>query len=216
MTASPRGNHLFGMPDHAPLSQAVARLTRAHERAVGEHIGEEPPLLDLLEVAIKTDTSGATGNGGGGTRAGGPVDVNALHIWQTIAGTVGEFWPGKGRLEYAHMRLKERLTWWTSTVAGTENEPHLLEMCEYWERMVRDLLEPPKRVPIRGAQCPRCKEYQVLGTNADGQRVYQPCLLAYLSEDPIRVECRGCGGTWYNLAFLQLEVEVLTGGASGS
>lgn len=204
------------MPDSAPLSQAVHTLTRSHERTFGGLTGEEPALLALLEQAIKTDTSGASGNGGGNTRAGGPVDVNALHIWQGIHGVVDEFWPGKGRLEYAHMRLTERLTWWTSSIAGTDDEAHLLQVCEIWIGKIRDLLEPPKRVPVRGAQCPRCKEHQVLETNLDGQRVYQPCLLAHMSETPVRVECRGCGGTWYNLEFLKLEVEVLTGCATGS
>ena len=198
------------MPDSAALSQAVYLLTRPHERTAGEQTGQEPALLDLLEVAIKTDTSGATGNGGGSTRAGGPVDVNALSIWQDIHRVVEEFWPGQGRLEYAHMRLIERLTWWASSLAGTDNEVHLLELCEAWISRIRDLLEPPKRVPLRGAQCPRCKENQVLETNLDGQRVYQPTLIAHLSESPVRVECRACGGTWYNLEMLGLEVSVLT------
>jgi hypothetical protein len=195
------------MPDHAALSQAVFVLTKPHTRTLAEHTGQEPALLDLLEVAIKTDTSGATGNGSG-TRAGGPVDVNALSIRQDIWNVVAEFWPGKGRIEYAHMRLKERLIWWTSTLAGTENEVHLLEMCEIWTGRIRDLLEPPKRVPLRGAQCPRCKENQVLETDLDGHRVYQPTMVAHLSETPARVECRACGGTWYNLEFLGLEVAV--------
>lgn len=204
------------MPDHTPLSQAVEILTRPHERTVGQHTGQEPALFDLLEVAIKTDTSGATGNGGGSTRAGGPVDVNALSIWQGIYQVVGEFWPGKGQLQYAHMRLIERFTWWVSTVAGTDDEVHLLQLCEIWTGKIRDLLEPPKRVPVRGAQCPRCKEHQVLGDDPEGRRVYQPTLLAHLSEDPVRVECRACGGTWYNLDLLKLEVEVLLGSASGT
>lgn len=206
-----RGINLFGMPDHAPLSQAVYLLARPHERTVGELTGQEPALLDLLELAIKTDTSGASGNGGGSTRAGGPVDVNALSIWQGISDVVAEFWPGKGQLQYAKMHLIDRLTWWAGTVAGTENEGHLTELCGIWAGKIRDLLEPPKRVPVRGGQCPRCREFQVLGTDLDGKNVYQPCLLAHMSENPIRVECRGCGGTWYSLDLLKLEVEVLLG-----
>jgi hypothetical protein len=205
------------MPDHATLSQAVALLTRPHERTVGEHTGQEPALLDLLEVAIKSDTSGASGEGtSGSSTPGNPVDVNALHIWQTIYTCVGEFWPGKGQLVHAHLPLKARLEWWTSSIAGTENEVHLEEMCDYWAGLIRDLLEPPKRVPIRGGQCPRCKEHQVLGTDPDGQRVYQPTLLAHMSESPLRVECRACGGTWYSLDMLKLEVDVVLGDASGT
>jgi hypothetical protein len=139
-----------------------------------------------------------------------------LSIWQGIYQVVGEFWPGKGQLQHASMRLIDRLTWWASTVAGTDDEVHLLELCDIWAGKIRDLLEPPKRVPVRGGQCPRCREYQVLGTDLDGQRVYQPCLLAHMSENPVRVECLGCGGTWYSLDLLKLEVEVILGSASGS
>lgn len=196
------------MPDTAPLSQAVHLLVRPHARTAGELAGVEPALLDLLEVAIKSDTSGASGSGGS-TKAGSPMDVNALHLWQTIYGCVGEFWPGKGQLTHAALPLKARLQWWTETVAGTDDEVHLLEMCEYWASQIRDLLEPPKRVPVRGGQCPRCKEHQVLETDPDGQRVYQPCLLAHLSENPVRVECRGCGGTWYGLGTLEMELDFL-------
>lgn len=194
---------MFGMPDSALLSQAVADLTRSHERTAGEHTGQEPALLDLLEVAIKSDTSGASG-GGGSTRAASPMDVTALHLWQTIAQTIGEFWPGRGQLSHAKLPQKDRLTWWAETVAGTDNEVHLLEMCDYWIGQIRDLLEPPKRVPLRGAQCARCREYQVLGHNPDGERVYGPCLLAHLSETPVRIECLGCGGQWYDGEMLEL------------
>ena len=203
-----RGITLYGMPDNAELSKAVHLLIAPHGRTAGELAGVEPALLDLLEVAIKSDTSGASG-AGGSTRAGSPMDVNALHLWQTIYSCVGEFWPGKGQLAHAGMHLKARLQWWTEQVAGTDNEVHLTEMCDHWAGQIRDLLEPPKRVPVRGGQCPRCKEHQVLGTDPDGQRVYQPCLLAHLSETPLRVECRACGGTWYSLDLLKLEVEVL-------
>lgn len=202
---------MFGMPDATPLSQVVFELTRPHTRTVGEHTGQEPALLALLEVAIKTDTSGASG-GGGSSRNGAPVDVNALSIWQAISQTVGEYWPGRGQLHHAKLHLIDRLTWWTETVAGTTDEVHLEEMCSYWRGQIRELLEPLKRVPIRGGQCARCKEYQVLETDLDGQRVYQPCLTAHLSEDPVRIECRGCGGTWYGNTELQLMELLLANG----
>ena len=201
-----RGMTLYGMPDTAALSQVVTELTRPHTRTVGDQCGVEPPLLALLEVAIKSDTSGASG-GGGASRTGAPVDVNALSIWQGIGQCVGEYWPGRGDLAQAKTHLIVRLQRWTEQVAGTDNEVHLLEMCEYWRGQIRELLEPPKRVPVRGGQCPRCHANQVLGTDPDGQRVYQPCLLAHLSEDPVRVECLACGGTWYSLDMLELEVD---------
>lgn len=193
---------MYGLPDSAELSQVVHELTATHPRTVGEHSGQEPALLALLEVAIKSDTSGAYG--GGASRTGAPVDTAALHLWGEISGCIGEYWPGRGDLARAKTPVIRRLELWTEQVAGTDNEVHLLEMCEYWHQQIRDMLEPPKRVPVRGAQCPRCKDHQVLGTNPDGERVYVPCLLAHLSEDPVRVECLGCGGTWYGNTVLQM------------
>lgn len=197
---------MYGMPNGNPLSKAVAVLCQPHQATHPDgYSGEEEPLLRILEGAIGSDQGRGSVSGVSG--ASGVLNLSALELWQSIHRTVGEFWPGRGDLAQAKAHLIKRLEAWTLQVAGTAHEPHLTEMCDYWAQQIRDLLDPPKRVPIRGGQCPRCKGHQVLGTDPDGQRVYQPTLLAHISEDPVRVECLGCGGTWYGntqLALLEL------------
>lgn len=191
------------MPNSTPLSKAVEELCQMHQATDRQGFsGQEAPLLRMLELAVGSDMGRGSVSGVGGTN--GVLNLGALELWQDIHRTVGEYWPGRGNLALAKTHLIQRVEMWTEQVAGTENEPHLLEMCLWWAAQVRDLLDPPKRVPIRGGQCPRCKEYQVLGTNPDGERVFGPCLLAHTSETPVRVECLGCGGTWYDGAMLEL------------
>jgi hypothetical protein len=191
------------MPSSNPLSQAVAELCQLHQATDRQGFsGQEAPLLRMLELAIGSDMGRGSLSGVGG--ANGVLNLGALELWQSIHHTVGEFWPGKGNLAMAKTHLIHRLELWTTAVANTDDAPHLLELCLWWASQVRDLLDPPKRVPIRGGQCPRCSEYQVLGTNPDGERVYVPCLLAHLSEEPVRVECLGCGGQWYDGNLLAL------------
>lgn len=190
---------MFGLPPGNPLRETVIDLTRDHERTVGAVVGTEPPLLRLLEVAIKADTSGASG-GSGRSKNSAPLDVTALALWEEIATVVGNHWPGKGDLKMTTTHLIDRLTWWTNTVAGTDNEPHLLEFCEYWHRSIRNLLEPPKRIAIRGVPCPGCDETWVI-QEQPGETVYVPSLLAHASENPLRVECLACGENFNELAL---------------
>jgi hypothetical protein len=197
---------VYGLPSGNALSQAVVVLCQEHPATDRQGFsGQEAPLLRMLELSIGSDMGKGSVSGVSG--ANGVLNLGALELWQAIHRTVGEFWPGKGNLAMAKAHLITRLELWATQVGGTENEPHLLEMCAYWAEQIRDLLDPPKRVPIRGGQCPRCKEHQVLGTNPDGERVYVPCLLAHLSEEPVRVECLGCGGQWYDGNLLALALQ---------
>lgn len=193
---------MYGLADTAPLSRVVHELCHTHEHTAGEHTGQEPALLAMLEVAIGSDRGRGSVSGVSG--ASGVLNLGALTLWGEITRCVGAFWPGRGDLTQAGTHLIRRLELWTETVTGTEDEVHLQEMCDFWASEIRNLLDPPKRVPVRGGQCPRCKEHQVLGTNPEGERVYVPCLLAHLSEDPMRVECLGCGGTWYGNTVLSM------------
>lgn len=132
---------MFGLPNKHPLSEVVLELTQDHLRIAGENQGQEPPLLRLLELAIKADTSGASG-GSGRNKNSAPLDVNALALWESIARVIGDHWPGRGDLTLTTTHLIDRLVWWTNSVAGTYNEGHLLEFCVYWRDEIRFLLEP--------------------------------------------------------------------------
>ncbi len=181
---------MFGLPNGNPLSEVVLELTRDHPRCVGELSGTEPPLLRLLEVAIKADTSGASG-GSGRSVASAPLDVTALSLWEEIREVIGNHWPGKGDLSLSTTHMIDRLEWWTNSLAGSENEAHLLEYCVYWRTAIRDLLEPPTVVELRGVECPDCKTRWLVHEDETGN-TYKPPLRVHMSETPVRVECLYC------------------------
>lgn len=198
---------MFGLPPGSSLAEVVHELTATHIRTVGELTGPEPALLQMLERAIASDTSGASG-GGSSTRRGAPVDVIALTLWTEISQCVGEHWPHRGDLAMAGTPLIERLVIWTSSLAGTDQEVHLLEMCRYWQRSIRDLLDPPKSIPLRGHQCPDCRKFWVASLDPDGGMVWQPAILVHLSEDPVRAECRSCDAVWRGGELVELGAAV--------
>lgn len=185
---------MYGLPDSNPLSAVVHELVSSHERTVGDLTGQEPALLLQLQRAIASDTSGAYG--GGSTRTGAPIDPSALALWDEIRGCIGEFWPGRGDLRQATTPVPQRLRMWVSAVAGTPNEIHLLEMCEHWIHRIRDLLEPPKRVPLWGVNCPACGHNKVWAPNQYGESALAPAILVHASESPIRAECLACEEHW--------------------
>lgn len=193
---------MFGLPPGNALREVVVELTRDHTRTVGELMGTEPPLLRLLEVAIRADTSGAAG-GAGRNKNSAPLDVTALVLWSEISEVVGLNWPGRHDLSRQRTHLIDRLTAWTNVVAGGENEPHLLEYCEYWSAAIRELLEPTRRVPLRGVSCMGCKLTWVTDEQ-DGQTTYMPALVASISERHLHgvlVHCEACDGQWSGVAL---------------
>lgn len=190
---------MFGLPPGDKLREAVMVLARDHERTVGENTGTEPPLLRLLERAIRADTSGA-GGGPGRNKNSTPLDVTALSLWEEIAEVVSSHWPGRGDPRYRDQHLIDRLTWWTNNVAGTENHRYLEEFALWWIACIRNLLEPPKRIAIRGVTCPSCDSTWVV-REQPGETIYVPALLAHASENPLRVECLACGENFNELAL---------------
>lgn len=193
---------MFGLPPGNPLREVVVELTRDHTRTVGELTGTEPPLLRLLEVAVKASTSGGSG-GSGRSVSSAPLDVTALSLWEEIAEVVGCNWPGRWLPQHKDQHLIDRLTWWTNTVAAGPNEPDLLEYCVYWAASIRELLEPAQRIPLRGVPCMNCKETWVVD-DKDGETTYIPALTASISErhlHGVKVYCLACEEAYSGLAL---------------
>lgn len=193
---------MFGLPPGNPLREVVVELTRDHTRTVGGILGTEPPLLRLLEVAIRSSTSGGEG-GGGRSKNSAPLDVTALALWEDISRIVGDHWPGRADLARQRTHLMDRLTAWTNVVAGGENEEHLLEFCIYWRNQIRELLEPKQLIPLRGVSCMGCKEAWVV-EEKEGEHVYVPALRASISErhkHGVEVRCLHCEETWSGLGL---------------
>jgi hypothetical protein len=202
---------MYGMPDGNPLAEVVSQLCQTHSRrhitAEGELVeGQEPALLVMLERAVASDTSGAYG--GGATRTGSPVDVKAMALLDTIKGTVARHWPGRGDATLQDTPLRTRLEEWTRQVAFTNDEAHLLEMCLWWRSQIRDMFEPPKDAPLRGICCPACSASHVEELDEEGMTIFNVSLVAHLSEEPVRAECRGCGQEWRGGELLDLRAAV--------
>lgn len=194
---------MFGLSNSHPLSLAAAELTRGHKRTKDGHTGIEPPLLQMLEEAIASDSG--RGTAAGVSRTGSPLNVGALHLWDSISAVVAEHWPGHGVLAQHKTPLIDRLTEWVQEVAGTDSELHLLEMCTWWAAQIRQQLEPVHPVPLRGTACLKCKAVTIPVQDEEGGTVLQPALLAHAHETPVMVECIGCGTAWTGGAIYQYQ-----------
>lgn len=192
---------MFGLPTHHALSKAAAELTRGHKRTKDGHTGIEPPLLEMLEQAIASDSG--RGTAAGVSRTGSPLDVGALHLWDSIYTVVAEHWPGHGDLALAKTPLIDRVTAWVEDVAGTPNEPHLLEYLLYWAGCIRQHLEPVRPVPLRHTACLQCKAVTIPQQDEDGATCYAPALQAHTAASPLLVECLGCGTSWVGASVYQ-------------
>lgn len=177
---------MFGLPNHHPLSKAVAVLTRDHEHTVDGVTGTEEPLLLMLERAIRSDTSGATSSGAGGT--GAVLDAAALDLRDEISNLV----PGN-----APELLLVRLEVHANRLAGDEQaEWDLRKLCEGWTAAIRELLQPTRRVPVKDQHCPACGYAQTTVTNPDGEDVVRPALEASLTGADSTLRCLVCQSEW--------------------
>lgn len=195
---------MFGLPNDAPLSQVVHELTEAHTHTYGGLTGIEPGLLHLLRQAVATSSGRGSAPGGSGSKASAPVDAAALTLWESISGTVDAHWPGRTQRYEQDPSVQFKLQRWTAVVAGTENEVHLLEMATWWRKQIRDLLNPPQVIPLRGVGCKMCGCQAVTQIDLDGGTVVQPALTAYASENPMRVVCGACSTEWQGELAIQL------------
>lgn len=194
---------MFGLPNHAPLSQVVHELTESHRHTYGRLTGIEPGLLQLLRDAVAS-SSGRGSAPGGGSKASAPLDATALTLWESIAGTVDAHWPGRLDRHPVDPPVPYKLQRWVAAVAGTEDEVHLLEMATWWRKQIRDLLDPPQVIPLRGVACKVCGHDQVAEADPEGHLVVRPALTAYASECPMRVQCGACTAEWVGELAIQL------------
>lgn len=195
---------MFGMPAGSALGEVVHELTQAHDRTHAGVTGQEPALLDLLRVAIKSDVGGAEG-GGGGQRASVPFDPIALELWDSVNRESFRWF--NGGPAYRALPITSRLQHYASHLAGVgtiEGQGDLLALCLGWKREIRDMFEPPTRVSLRGVTCPACSMDHLTKVAADGEKTYTAALLIHVSEDPVRAECLVCGEDWLNGELLDL------------
>lgn len=197
---------MFGMPTGSALGQVVHELTQPHTRTHEGTTAQQPALLDLLRVAIRSDVGGAAG--GGGTRSTVPFDPTALQLWGDITGEIYRNWRFHCDAPLGPDPLPvEQLQRWCSHMAGVgtiEGQGDLLELCLGWREAIMDMLEPPSRIALRGVTCPACHCSHLERVAADGEVTYTAALLLHASADPVRAECLVCGEDWKNGELLDL------------
>lgn len=182
------------------LSETAHVLTHTHKRhTVTEHgdvWGDEPALLVTLAECV-TNPSSNGGAGGNTTRAGLPINADALVLLTRIQDVVDTCWPGNGDPAYVRVPLHVKLNAWVVHTTDPVAEGVLLDLCQRWTAQVRELLEPTRKVPVPGVACPTCgwdKTYR----EDDGEFIPAPALVAYPEMVPVRVVCtvESCGAEW--------------------
>lgn len=173
---------MFGLPNHHPLSKAVAVLTRDHEHTVDGVVGTEEPLLLMLEQAIGSSTG--AGSGGGGK--GAILNAAALDLRDSISREFSGMY---------YSPLPERLEFEVRSCSSEQEEDELLHRCRYWEKAIRELLQPTRRVPVKDQPCPACGYAQVT-LDMDGEDVLRPALEASLTGADSVLRCLVCTEEW--------------------
>lgn len=177
------------------LDEHIQVLTAEHHRRIittdGPAFRVETGLLESLRGAV---TNGQESGGArGGSRAGAPLDLTALSLWQGVESTVGAWW--REHCDTAGV-LRAPVGNQLRSVAANVTDPvvvvRIQEQCEQWIDRIRALLEPPITMALSGA-CPECGHTHVSIDSDDGQVVYRAALTAY----PDHAVCAACEAEWW-------------------
>ena len=177
------------------LDEHIQVLTAEHHRRIitpdGPVFRVETALLESLRGAVTNGQEAGQVRGGG--RAGAPLDLTALSLWQDVETTVGAWWR-----EHCHTAGVVRVPVGNKLRAVVANvtEPvvvvRIQEQCEQWIDHIRALLEPPITMALSGA-CPECGHTHVSLDSDDGQVVYRAALTAYQDH----AVCAACEAEWW-------------------
>lgn len=195
---------MYGLPAYHATSQAVAELCQPHHHRAGLNVGTELPLLIALQRAV--GSSMGRGSTSGGERAGSPANLQALALLDGITAMVTSFTP-----TLKHMALIPRVEEWATSVVisdDVQREAILLELVREWAQAIRDLLDPPVRVPLRGVTCPQCNCTHVEQADEEGIASYNAAILVHLTETPVRGECLVCATQWHGGELLDLKAAI--------
>ena len=149
--------------------------------------------LDQLQQAITNNR----GTGGSGSVTTSPISLKAVDLWQSIAETVLEYWPGKGRPHLARTELPQRVQQWAAAAVNsndTADEETLNAYLRHWIHQIQQLFEPSVEL---AAPCPECHESYIW--RHDGVENVKKRTLTYNQH---RATCINCGQTWEGQASM--------------
>lgn len=173
--------------------ELVTKLTRPHKSPVLDDQGQTHyvPVHAYLDQLHEAITGAATGGGGSSSRTRSPISLNAHVLWQEIAETTLEYWPGYGRPHLARTPLPRRIQQWAAKAINSDNEDDettLRNFLKHWLHRIQALFEPSIDL---AAPCPECKKSFIW--RHDGvDNVKKRCLMY----NQYGAWCNNCGTTW--------------------
>lgn len=165
-----------------------------------------PPLVDMLNGQLAPGMEGGSGGGLPSTR--NILDVQSLdlliHIQDVTRAWLQEWGvQGAGELKLDLRGFWERLNTLHNTGAMDDTTfEHLASYPDTWAAKVWDLIEPPKTVPLRRTECPKCGEGKV--TNGEGEST-DNLIITFRVGHEFTAECRNreCAAVWIGVKGLQ-------------
>lgn len=185
------------------------QLTRTHKTTIENDDGTRTYVdvysyLEQLQGAINGASSGG---GGSSSRARTPISLKALDLWQSIAETTLEHWPGKGRPHLARTPLDRRIKQWASHAVNSndkQDEETLNAYLRHWVHQIQQLFEPSVEL---AAPCPDCGESYIW--RYDGVENVKKRSLTY---NQYRAWCNQCGQIWEGKASMTNLSKILHNG----
>lgn len=179
------------------LADLVHVLARPHVQSNGDRIAYAEPLLDTLHSLIAPSAAGNGSSDGGGssTKSRPPINLDAMSLWQDIAGKIDREWPYAGHPSTVKVPTTKKLQAWFNSAAQPQDALYLYELCVKWEARILEALNPTKKMPLSGA-CPECDHTHVETLDEDGKPKYNPALIAFPGAVPVYAKCQVCEHRW--------------------
>ena len=179
------------------LADLVHVLARPHVQSNGDRIAYAEPLLDTLHglIAPSAAGNGSSDGGGSSTKSRPPINLDAMSLWQDIAGKIDREWPYAGHPSTVKVPTTKKLQAWYNGAAQPQDALYLYELCVKWESRILEALHPTKQMPLQGA-CPKCRNTHVETDNEDGGVNFNTAIIAYPESLPVYAQCQVCSERW--------------------
>lgn len=185
------------------LSPGMSRLIEPWTLTVtvddGERTQHFPPLVDMLNGQLVPGMEG--GGGGGAPNTRNVLDVKSLDLLIHVQDVTRAWLQEWGTQSAGELKLDLRGFWeklHTLHDTGdmdTITFEHLESYPDTWAAKVWDLIEPPKQIPLRRTECPKCDAAKI--TNGEGEST-DNLLITFRVGHEFTAECRSkdCGAVW--------------------
>lgn len=119
-----------------------------------------------------------------------PLRLSAVELLAHVDRTVG----GQRALSRS-----TRVYAWSSRVLASNSLDEVTEgvqLVGWWLAAARNLLEPNRHLPLRGAVCPACGFRDAVGPGDQGEDIREPALTVEIKTGIVSCLIDGCGAQW--------------------